>query len=615
MGVSMLLQSLLNYYEILAEEENSTIPKLGYGRAKVSYALTISRAGELVGVLPLKRPDASGKKQIALELDVPEQVKRTVGVAANFLCDNASYVLGMDNKGNEKRSKECFEAFKLHNQTVLQEVVCEEARAVCRFLEQWKTEEAKEHPKLIEYLEDICKGANLVFRLEGMTGYVHQESSIRHAWEAYKDSSADGETRTCLVTGKYGKIALLHPSIRGIRGGQPMGNTLVSFNAPAYESYGNTKAQGLNAPVSEYAAFAYGAALNYMLSDSSHRMLLGDSTIVYWAECEDNKEYQDIFALMNNPDELIQISNGEQHYVRDPVAVEEVKSIFTKLANGTEVSGGFSVKEDARFYILALSPNAARISIRFMLSNQFGVFIDMLKKHHENMTIEKQFEKEPEAISIWRMLNETVAPSSTNKAASALLSGSVMRAIFTGSAYPTALFQAIMIRIRAEKEINYVKAAIIKAYLSRSTHAEKYKKEGVLEMSLNTQSQNKAYVLGRLFAALEKAQKDANPTINKTIKDRYFTSACANPAQIFPVLLKLSNYHIAKAEYGARNEAGIEEIMQLLKVEENPFPKNLTLENQGIFVLGYYHQRNKHFTDIKEASERKKEKANNRMEE
>ncbi len=604
----MLLQSLVHYYEILAEDENCDIPKRGYSRAKVSYALTISHEGELTGILPLKQPDAKGNKLIALEMEVPEQVKRAVGIMPNFLCDNSSYVFGFDNKGKDKRSRECFLAFKQLHQSVLKEADCEEASAFLAFLDQWNLDKAPVYPIILEYLEDIYKGANFVFRLEGQAKYLHQVQKIRQAWEQFKNSSEDLEVRRCLVTGEEAKIARLHPSIRGIKGGQSMGNTLISFNDSAYESYGNVKMQGLNSPVSEYAAFAYGTVLNYMLTDSSHRITLGDSTIIFWAETENGKCYQDIFALITNPDELKDIENEENRFIRDESAVRDVKSVLMKIATGSKVNLDFSIDKETKFYVLALSPNAARISIRFMLYNSFGSYLEMLLRHYEDMAIEKQFDKEPDSISIWRILNETVAPSSTDKSASPLLSGAVFRAILTGSPYPTALYYAIIIRIRAEKEINYNKAALIKAYLLRCSHAEKYKEEGVLKMSLNIQSENKAYVLGRLFAALEKAQKDANPNINATIKDRYFTSACANPALTFPVLLKLSSYHISKAEYGYKNENNINEIMQLLNVERNPFPKNLSLEEQGIFVLGYYHQKNKYFFDIKEASELKKGK-------
>ena len=119
-------------------------------------------------------------------------------------------------------------------------------------------------------------------------------------------------------------------------------------------------------------------------------------------------------------------------------------------------------------------------------------------------------------------------------------------------------------------------------------------------MALNVQCDIKAYVLGRLFAVLEKAQEDASPEtkLNSTIKDKYFTSACATPAGVFPVLLRLSNHHISKAEYGYVSENRIKEIMDILQVEDNPFPKNLSLEDQGVFILGYYHQKNTFYKKV-----------------
>lgn len=590
----------------MVEDDSSDIPRFGYSKAKVSYALVISLDGRLTGILPLKQQDLKGKRLVAVEMEVPEQVKRSVGIVPNFLCDNSSYVLGFDNKGKEKRSRECFEAFKILHKEILNNVEADEAFALLRFLDNWVIEKASSNPIFEEYLEDIYSGANFVFILERGDKYIHQIPEIRQAWEKYRNHSERSIYGRCLVTGEYTQIARLHPIIRGIRGGQAMGNTLISFNDSAYESYGNVKAQGLNAPIGEYVAFAYGTILNHLLSDTRHRLTLGDSTIVFWAETVESKYYQDVFALMYNPEELVQEKDGEQILVGDSEAVEYVKSIFMKIRNGTPVNQQFSLKEDTKFYILALSPNAARISIRFFLQNSFGEFIQRLTRHHEDLLIERQFDNEPKVISIWRLLNETVAPSSTDKSASPLLTGSVMRAILTGSSYPVALYNAIMLRIRAEKEINYVKAAIIKAYLCRCNQDKKYIEEGVLEMSLNEKVNNKAYVLGRLFATLERAQQDANPNINTTVKDRYFTSACANPAHTFPILLKLSNHHISKAEYGYKNENRINEIMQLLNVEENPFPKSLSLEEQGIFILGYYHQRNKYFSDIKAASELKK---------
>ncbi|MEG2426391.1 MAG: type I-C CRISPR-associated protein Cas8c/Csd1 [Oscillospiraceae bacterium] len=597
----MLLESLVNYYELLAGDETSEISTPGYSIAKVSYAIVISKDGTLLNIISLKISDEKGKKQVAQALQVPEQVKKTSGISPNFLCENGSYVFGVDSKGNPERSKNSFLAFKKLHEDILQNVDCDEARAILLFLQNWNIDDPLQNEKLSDYLEDIYKGANFIFKLDGSDHYIHQNKTICSAWESYKNASSDSTKGQCLVTGELSPIARLHPTLSGIKGGQAMGNTLVSFNAAAYESYGNMKSQGLNAPISEYATFAYGTVLNKLLSDYSHKIFLGDTTIVFWAQSKQSSYFQDIFAQFIEPREL---NSETPKFVRDESAVAQVKAIFKKIEQGAKINGAFDFDEDTTFCILGLSPNAARISVRFFMRNDFGVFIEKLAKHYEDMSIEKQFEKTPTALSIWRLLNETVAPTSKNKAASPLLAGSVFRSILTGSAYPVFLFTSVMMRIRAEKDINYAKASIIKGYLLRCPNKEKYKE--VLSMSLNPTSTDKAYVLGRLFAVLEKAQMDANPTITATIKDRYFTAACANPAITFPVLLKLSNYHMSKSDYGYQSEKRINAIMELLNMDGNPLPKNLSLEQQGVFIIGYYHQKNAIWNEIKQAKKEDK---------
>lgn len=124
-------------------------------------------------------------------------------------------------------------------------------------------------------------------------------------------------------------------------------------------------------------------------------------------------------------------------------------------------------------------------------------------------------------------------------------------------------------------------------------------------MALNEQSTNPAYLLGRLFAVLEKVQAEAIGNVNASIKDRYFTSACATPRSVFPILLRLSQHHIAKAKYGHTSDRRIQDILNLLDVENNPIPARLTLDEQGVFILGYYHQRADFYTakDKKETTE------------
>ena len=594
----MILQSLVKYYEILADDENSNIPKLGYGKANVSYAVNLSLEGELLNIIPLKISAQRGKKMVEIpqSMEVPEQEKKSVGIKSNFLCENSGYVFGVDNKGKPERSKDCFEAFKQLHLRILQDVNNATAQAVVKYVSRWDVDHALEHPALAENLDEILSGANFIFKINGGE-FVHQNSEIRQAWETYKSSSDNTNTMQCLVTGQESPIARLHPSIKGVRGAQSSGGSIVSFNERAYESYGHEKEQGLNAPVSEYATFAYTTMLNFLLADSAHKLNLGDATIVFWAESP-KEIYQDFMALYLNGGT---VNNGEG-LVQDEEAAREIKSVFEKIAQGRPIGDLSDVfDQETNFYILAISPNAARLAVRFFFANSFGEFVHKIGRHYEDLRIEKQYPNDPDVFSLWRLLNETVSPMSKDKAASPLLAGAVLKAIITGTQYPASLYNSVILRIKAEKEISYYKAAIIKGYLSRNT--EEFKE--VLTMALNEQSENSAYILGRLFAVLEKAQQDANPGINTTIKDRYFASACATPAAVFPVLLRLAQHHISKADYGYASDRKISDILEKMDIDNNPFPANLSLEQQGVFVLGYYHQRNALYQKNNKKSEEK----------
>lgn len=574
----MILQALVDYYELLARANK--ISKPGYCIANVSYAIDLSKSGELVGVMPLKLQVERGKKQVEVprKMEVPEQSKKTVGIISNFLCENSGYMLGIDNKGKPERAKNCFDAFcELHN-NVLKDLDCVQAKAVVAFLDKWKPEDSVESMVLKDYLEDIMTGANLVFHLEGI-GFVHENPVVKQAWEKYRQNSSDATKMQCLVTGETLPIARLHRSLKGVKGAQSMGASLVSFNANAYESYGHDGQQGLNAPVSEYATFAYTTALNYLLADSNHKQSFGDTTVVFWAESA-NTVYQDLFSYALNPKEK------EEELKDDKESSMLIGVTFQKISKGTPVSDlGDVFNPKTRFNILGLAPNAARLSIRFFTQDSFGNIVEKLMKHYKNMEIQKA-PFEPQYVPLWKLMQETVSPNSRDKASSPLLSGAVLRAILSGSPYPAALYNSIIVRIRAERDINRAKAGIIKAYLIKI----QTKNKEVLTVSLNAQSENCPYVLGRLFSVLEKAQQDANPGIKATIKDRYFTSACATPATVFPVLLRLSNHHISKSEFGKASENRIRELMGKLDVDSNPFPSHLSLEEQGVFILGYYHQ-------------------------
>lgn len=570
----MILQALVNHYEDLVA--NGKIAQPGWVTAKIAYALNIDAEGNLLSVLPLKKTKTVGKKtkEIPQELVVPEGLKRSSGVAPQFLWYNASYFLGVDAKNDPARAKKCFEAAKKRHLELLENTHGKVATAIKKYFLNWNVDKAADNEYIKSY-EDILT-ANLVFVLNGTMPYAQDDTEIKAMWSSYYANKDVGKQEQCLVTGKVAPIAVLHPAIKGIRGGQPAGTSLVAFNAPAYESYGHE--QGLNAPVSEYAAFAYGAALNYLLANDQNHMVFGDTTFVYWTEAADN-----IFAGMFG-----------SYFSENVVEENTLNDLFSKLSKGEPVSvDGLPLEPQNKFYILVLSPNAARLSIRFFLQSSIGKIANNLVQHHEDLNITKPVYEKYNTIPLWKLLQETANKNAKEKMATPLLTGAVFKAILNGGNYPQALMQNIILRVKADqdnkekgiKKIGWIKAAILKACLLRN-----YNNKEVTTVALNEESNNKAYVLGRLFAVLEDLQQNANNGIVATIKDRYFNAACATPAAIFPVLMKLAGAHLKKITYKTTFEKRIGMLYDKITMGNDPIPNRLSLEEQGIFILGYYHQ-------------------------
>ena len=572
----MILQALVSYYETLAAR--GELPQPGWAPVKVSYVLNLDDQGDITTVVCIKEEVTRGKKKalVPQTIQLPAPVKRTVGVTANFLCDNSSYILGADKKGKPKRSLECFQACKTLHETLLVSVEEPAARALLSFFEHWQPEKLTEHPAFAHQdMEDVLASANLIFRYRGR--YLHEIPAIRQAWQDYYNNSQDGQQFPCLVTGQMAPVAQLHPSIKGIYGAQSSGASLVSFNAPAFCSY--DREQGLNAPTSQYAAFAYGAALNYLIATQNTRV--GDVTLLFWAESG-----EEAYA-----DALKQFSFGDED---DKYKEEDLKGLMDSLAEGADVEwDGTRIDPNMTFYILGISPNAARLSVRFFLRNSFGQFIRNVKAHYDRLEIVRPSFDPFDNIPVWRMLKETVNPNSREKKPAADMAGDTLRAILTNTLYPATLLNGVTLRIRADREMNRTRAAILKAYYMKNRNP--FVPEEVLTVSLNPDCNDKAYVLGRLFSVLETIQSAANPGIKATIRDRYFNSASATPSVVFPTLVNLAMKHLGKLEEKTAHfyERQMEELMDRLGVA---FPDRMNRSQQGAFQLGYYQQRRNHFT-------------------
>jgi CRISPR-associated protein Csd1 len=605
----MILQALTRYYDILSSDPESGIALPGYSAIGISFALNISSKGELLDVFPLFEQVQRGKKleERPRRMIVPEQVKRAVNISANYLWDNGVYVLGISDKESKdpEYNAKRFEAFRQWNTKMLRKVESPASKALIAFLDSYEPAKGRKHPAIFHHLDAILKGGNLVFMFNGK--FVHEGTAIRQAWEKYKGSSS-AELIQCLVTGEVAPLARLHPNLKGIRDANPTGATLVGFNARAYESY--NREQGMNSPVGEKAAFAYTTALNFLLSSSNEnkKFYIGDTTVVYWAESE-NREYARAFLGLCEPEE-VEIPVHEVEAARDRKAEKRLKKVAEKVRRVQSLDVRRlleGLEGNPRFYVLGLAPNAARVSVRFFHSDPFDKVVEKIMRHYKDLEIIKEFDDQHTYLTIQDILKETVSPKASDKEAAPLLAGSVFRAILENTPYPAALYNAVINRVRADQDekyirkINYTRAAVIKAYLLRKYRNQPQQPiQEVLVMSLNEQATHPAYVLGRLFAWLEKVQQDAIGDVNAGIKDRYFTSACASPASVFPILLRLSQHHIAKVKQENKRtynyEKRIGDILNLLDIEKNPIPSRLSLDDQGAFILGYYHQRKDIFT-------------------
>lgn len=581
----MILQALTAYYEQLVRQGKLSAP--GWDDSfKVSYELRLNDAGQLLRVVPLLTEKTVGKKTVLAPraMRVPAHEKRSSGIAANFLCDNSTYLLGADEKGKPERSADCFKACaKLHH-TILDGVDSPAARALLAYFDSWDPAQAAAHPLLAEQWKEITGNANLIFGYEAADhshSFVNDDPAIQNAWQAhYNDRSADSDMGQCLITGKYAPIERTHPNISGVPGAQSSGAALVSFNAPAFCSYGHE--QGDNAPVSKYAAFAYTTALNRLLADRSHCKHVGDTTILCWAE---NAEpvYQDAMSMfLFGADEAAGIQESD------------VQAALKRLSAGQTVP--FLEKElspDQHFYLLGLAPNAARLSVRFFLRDTFGSFAQNLQKHAEEMEIDCSEKEKFRTLPIWAVVNETTrtVPGQPAKP-SPQLAGDLLRAVLTGGRYPATLLNGVTLRVRAEQNVTRGRAAVIKAYYLRNYPTELNKE--VYTVSLN-ETTNVPYLLGRLFSVLEAVQKAANPGINTTIKDRYFNAACATPGTAFPTLLRLSQKHLRKLNDGLATHYDKQITELMAQLPESGFPARLSLPDQGKFAIGYYHQTQKRY--------------------
>jgi CRISPR-associated protein Csd1 len=569
---SGLLPALVSYYRRLEADPNQSVAEFGFSREKIHFAVVLEPDGTLAGLNDIRQHTDRGKPIPTLLL-VPDGGGRSgTGVKPFFCWDNTGYALGRDNKDNPERAARMFAAFRELHFSFREELAGDEGfTALCRFLERWDPRQAESLPNWAE-----AAGQNVVFKIRGREGYIHQSDAVREAWlrRANTRSEAEPPLRgVSLVSGEEEEIARLHPQISGVVGANTTGAAIVSFNLDAFESYG--KSQSYNAPVGLRDAFRYTTALNRLLADDRRRVRIGDATVVFWTDQPAAADAEEFFRELFGED----IPKDAEHQA----TIERLRAFLEAVRQG-RLESSLS-HPDAPFYVLGLSPNASRLNVRYWLSGTVGEFAKRLAEHIQDLEITGARPGDPPLV-IRHLLAETAREP---KDIAPQLAGEVARSVLGGLPYPQALFSAVLRRVRADSTMNYRRAAILKAYLNRNRNEE-------VTVALNKDHPDEAYQMGRLFAALEKTQEDATDgKLNTTIKDRYFGAASATPASVFPRLMRLHQHHMNKLEdQGLRihREKLIGEICGRL----THFPAHLPLEKQGLFYIGYYHQRQDFFT-------------------
>ncbi|MBQ3287861.1 MAG: type I-C CRISPR-associated protein Cas8c/Csd1 [Kiritimatiellae bacterium] len=558
----MILQALTEYYDRKAADPDSGIARPGWEWKEIPYLIIIQGDGSLVHVEDTQ--EFVGKKKRAKTFLVPQSVKRSSGVVSNLLWDNVEYATGIVCKGKKERVLEQHKAFcgRLNRMSALPAV-----KSICAFLANAESKRKLSDDPVWKEAVETC--AFVSFRIVDQQEPVFRQKDVVEAIDNMGTvSENDVAGRRCLVSGNLDVIAKLHPAIKGVQGANTTGGNIVSFNFPASCSFG--KKQGENAQISESAAFKYTTALNSLLSkDSRQKMSVGDATVVFWSEKKTalEDEFIDLFGepAKDNPDKGV-------------AAVE-------RLLSSVRLGSFFHEPDATRFYVLGLAPNSARISVRFWhvgavaeMERRFADWFDNLRIVHGP--------REKEHLSLWRLL-VSIAPLGKSENIPPNLAGAVMRSILEGTPYPATLLSSALVRIKAERDVTYPRAKLIKAFLNHN-------KERKLTVSLDKENPNIGYRLGRLFAILEKIQEEANPGVNATIRDKFYASASSMPNAVFGNLMRLKNHHLGKLSQG--RSIYFEKLLGEVIAEIPSFPAHLSLDEQGDFAIGYYHQRQDFFT-------------------
>lgn len=571
----MILQALADYYQRLADDPNSDIAPPGFEQKAIDFLIVLDEDGRFENLRDIR--EGTGKKRKGRISLVPKSVKRTVGIAANLLWDTSPYILGkaLPQKGKkledlQERAVKQHAAFVDKIEQTFEGCVDAGIQAVLAFLKGGDLGSVFEHAVWKDVEES---GGNISFLLSGDTQLVCQRRAAVSAM--LENIKPEGVLQTCSVSGNADVPAELHTSIKGVWGAQSCGANIVSFNLDAFRSFG--KMQGFNAPVGQRAEFAYTTALNHLLATEKQRMQVGDASTVFWAK--------NPYGFESDFLDYLAPKKGEE-----AVDYSKIRGLLAAVKTGIPPE-----EAEIPFYVLGLAPNASRISIRFWYEGNVKEIKERVAEHFQDIELVRA-PHDPEFLSLFQLLVSTATERKADNIPPNL-GGDVARAVLTGTAYPRTLLANAIRRCKSEQTVSFARASIIKGFLARNARISKSNQQEV-SMALDKTYDNIGYVLGRLFAVFERIQEQAQGSgLNKTIRDTYFGAAASSPLVTVKRLDDLAIHHLAKIRNSGKSIKWLEILLGEVKdlMPKEGAPHILSLEDQGRFSVGYYHQRQEFF--------------------
>lgn len=588
----MLIKALCDYYDMLAAN-NKVLPD-GYSNVKIHYLISLTIEGKIDEIINYQEKTVSKtakgqikEKWIPRELQMPQRTEKP-GIDSNIIEHRPLYIFGLNfengifmTRDRTDKAKKSHEAFINANLEFIDGIDAPLVNAYRNFLLSWVPEEETENSKLLKLGKDYGN-SGFAFCLTGYPDQLlHEDMQIKEKWKRICNTvSAEDEKKhlsQCAVNGEEAVIARIHNKIKGVYGGLATGSVLIGFNNSSENSYGNE--QAYNSNISQTAMKKYTEALNFLLGSSDHRRLLDDITVVFWA-MDSSERYEDMMLAM---------LYGQS----DKMSAEETEHMLKELLESSRrgrlteerLQSLYMIKPDVDFYMLGLKPNSSRLSVKFIYRKKYADILWNIARFQKDL----QISEELSSVSISRIKEELRSPKSTSEKINPALLTRLLESILYGIPYPVSLLETVVRRVKTDGDsrINEIRAGIIKACINRNNKKEEF------NVALDKENHGQAYLCGRLFAVLEKLQRDASKSaLNRTIKDAYFASASSKPAIIFPKLLKLAQNHLSKVKSPKFYNILIGEIMDKINGE---FPEALLLQDQGRFIIGYYQQNQSFF--------------------